>query len=412
MERTRGWAKATLILSAALALCSAVSAQVLKGVQPGSNAKAITNNDVVQMVKEGTPEATIIATIRANPARFDVSLDKMLALQRQGISTHVLNLMAIVEMRRRKGASGRSGTNADELSPQPYPPKGILLTPGAQQSMLGTQANSPSGDGSKSALVPVVQQPAATDGAKQGATAMSPTAVERNGSLGDASVQASASGMPAVQTGTLNGGSGKTAVAANRAAVTAPAMMPKTSPGLMGTSQTMSAQGNASSSAATTQPARTAALAPQPAIASSTPRTTNLTAIEGMPSQVNLQVAAECAKDPTRRVLGVFDGSVAVKTFKIGHAYTIVGCSFGGMQLPGDDVALEQDGLFTFSLIIFQVRSWNDNSIVFLTDSDEGTDLSSYMNDIHQTYLGPMPLWIFINSVPIANLDGYGISVN
>lgn len=82
------------------------------------------------------------------------------------------------------------------------------------------------------------------------------------------------------------------------------------------------------------------------------------------------------------------------------------------MQLPGDDVALEQDGLFTFSLIIFQVRSWNDNSIVFLTDSDEGTDLSSYMNDIHQTYLGPMPLWIFINSVPIANLDGYGISVN
>lgn len=256
MERTRGWAKATLILSAALALCSAVSAQVLKGVQPGSNAKAITNNDVVQMVKEGTPEATIIATIRANPARFDVSLDKMLALQRQGISTHVLNLMAIVEMRRRKGASGRSGTNADELSPQPYPPKGILLTPGAQQSMLGTQANSPSGDGSKSALVPVVQQPAATDGTKQGATAMSPTAVEHNGSLGDASVQVSASGMPTAQTGTLNGGSGKTAVAANRAAATAPAMMPKSSPGLMGTSQTMSAQGNASSSTAITQPAR------------------------------------------------------------------------------------------------------------------------------------------------------------
>lgn len=401
MERTRGWAKATLILSAALALCSAVSAQVLKGVQPGSNAKAITNNDVVQMVKEGTPEATIIATIRANPARFDVSLDKMLALQRQGISTHVLNLMAIVEMRRRKGASGRSGTNADELSPQPYPPKGILLTPGAQQSMLGTQANSPSGDGSKSALVPVVQQPAAT--------AMSPTAVEHNGSLRDASVQVSASGMPTAQAGTLNGGSGKTAVAANRAAATAPAMMPKTSPGLMGTSQTMSAQGNASSSTAITQPARTAALAPQAAIASSTPRTTNLTAIEGMPSQVNLQVAAECAKDPSLRILGVFDGSVAVKTFKIGHAYTIVGCSFG--QFPGDGVALWQEGLFTFSLIIFQVRSWNDNSIVFSTDSD-ATDLTSYMNDIHQTYLGPMPLVIYINSVLITKLDGYGISVN
>ncbi|HEV2224875.1 MAG TPA: hypothetical protein VGR84_17925 [Candidatus Acidoferrales bacterium] len=366
------------------------------------------------MMRQGQAEASIIAAIRANPARFDVSLNKMLALQREGVSTRILNAVAIKEMRRRKGLSGSGGTNADELSPQPYPPKGALMTPGAQQTLLGTQANSPSGDGSKSALVPTVQRPAATEGTKQGTTAMSPTAVERNGSLGDASVQVSASGMPTAQTGTLNGGSGKTAVAANRAAVTAPAMMPKTSPGQIGTSQTMSAQGNASSSTAITQPARTASLAPQAAIASSTPRTTNLTAIEGMPSQVNLQVAAECAKDPSRRILGVFDGSVAVKTFKIGHAYTIVGCSFG-TQLPTGAVYMIGGGGGWFGggiVLFFQIQSWNDNFIVFSTDPSETADLTQTMNYYHEPYAGPVPLTVYISQGQGASLSGCGISVN
>lgn len=83
------------------------------------------------------------------------------------------------------GGSGRA--NAVELSPQPYPPKGTLLTPGAQQTMLGTQANSPSASRGKSTLWGMQRSP-----------------------------------------------------------VIAPAMIQKTSPGMIGPSQTMSANGGTS----------------------------------------------------------------------------------------------------------------------------------------------------------------------
>lgn len=362
-------------LLSALLSCASASAQVLKGST--EQAKAVTNEDVLQMVHQGAPEQAIIAAIRANPTKFDLPLDKMLALHRQGVSAHVLNAMSIARMRERKAGGEK---NADELSPQPYPPKsrtnGTLLNSGAQQTLLGTPANSPSGDGSKSALVPLVQRPAADT--NQGGTAMSPTAVERNGSVDGGSVQTSASGMPAVQTGAINGGSGKAGVDANRAAVTSPAMMPKTSPGLVGTSQTMSAQGNISPSTTLTQSARTVAVVPAGTTTTPSPRSASsprpanpLTAMGRVPSQVNLQVAEECAKDPTLRILYVTGGSSATGVFTPGGHYTIWGCSFGGRD-PRDTVSMEfpmgycascsGDDVEFFS-VFFEVVNWSPNSI-------------------------------------------------
>lgn len=427
-------------LLSALLSCASASAQVLKGST--EQAKAVTNEDVLQMVHQGASEQAIIAAIRANPTNFDLSLNKMLALHREGVSTHILNAMSIARMRERK-AGGE--TNADELSPQPYPPKsktdGTLLNSGAQQTMLGTQANSPSGDGGKSALVPLVQRTAAAGTNNQGATEMSPTAVERNASLGDGNVQASTTGMSTTQKPALNG-TGKAAITSNQAAATVPAMMQKTSAGTIGAGQTMSAQGNASSSTILTQSARTVALVPQAATASSAPRTTNLAAIEGMPSEVNLQVAEECAKDPTRRILSVRSsatGSAAARPvytqrmtaqpliFRPGPQYTIWGCSLSSLNdqngglvflgpgpVYGGPVLGGLGGLsdpWTWFLLGLNIDSWTDNAIVVSVPSDPD-DLEWLRTNGYAASDGQdIKLWVQSAVTDrVITMDGFGFS--
>lgn len=374
---------------------------------PVESSRLLTNERIVQMVRQGQPEMRIISAIRANPGNFDLSLNKLLALHREGVSGHVLNAMVIAALQRRKGLSGAGGANADELSPQPYPPKsrinaagkaneaelspqpyppknGTLLSPSTQQTMLGTQASPAAGDGGKSALLPAVQQPAVT-----------------NGTMGDGSVQPGASSLPAVQTGTLNG-TGKTAVTANRAAVTAPAMMQKTSPGTIGAGHTMSAQGNVSSSAMLTRPAGTVAVTPQATTTASSLRTANLAAVGGMPSKVSLQVAAECTKDPTRRILSISSSAdsstsphrLAIRMrpapviFRPGPQYTIWGCSLGSLNNQNAGVVfLHAPGPFSgamgglgglsnpwlYFLFALDIHSWTDNAIVASFPSDPPT---------------------------------------
>jgi len=158
----------------------------------------LTNAHIVAMVKSGKPTTEIIVAIRTHPTNFYLSVEMLLALHRQGVSTQILNAMTIAEMRQgkvggskadelspqpyppRSRVSAAGETNADELSPQPYPPKATLLTPGGQQTMLGGQAKPLLADGNKSAQ---------------------PTAVERSAltaaSPGDGSMRTSSS--PAVQ---------------------------------------------------------------------------------------------------------------------------------------------------------------------------------------------------------------------
>ena len=167
----------------------------------GGTSGALTNQDVVRMAKAGVPESAIIASIQGRPAKFDVSPEALIALKRSGASQSILQAMVLRgngEVNLPAGqlnGDGKAadelnpqpyppkskmnatrGDNADELNPQPYPPKATLLTPGGQRTMLATPTTSPSGNGGKSALTPLVQRPASTEGTKQGATATPETA--------------------------------------------------------------------------------------------------------------------------------------------------------------------------------------------------------------------------------------------
>ena len=174
----------------------------------GSVPGALTNQDVVRMAKAHIPESAIIASIQTRPAKFDLSPEGLIALKRAGASQSVLQAMVshssgeLVPAVPRNGsgkvadelnpqpyppkarADASAAANADELNPQPYPPKAALLNSGGQQTMLERQANAPSGNGSKSALIPAVQQPTITDEGKQVASAMPATGQPAGGDPG------------------------------------------------------------------------------------------------------------------------------------------------------------------------------------------------------------------------------------
>lgn len=89
------------------------SAQVpIQGRRPGAG--AMTNQDVIRMTKAGVPESAIIAAIkRAPPGGFDFAPAAQQELNQAGVSPALLRAMH------------EHGTpNADDLNPQPYPPKG------------------------------------------------------------------------------------------------------------------------------------------------------------------------------------------------------------------------------------------------------------------------------------------------
>lgn len=63
----------------------------------------ITNEKILQMVHQGTPESQIIAAIRQNPTRFDLSPNGRMALERGGVSRNVFQSHARARKRPKQG---------------------------------------------------------------------------------------------------------------------------------------------------------------------------------------------------------------------------------------------------------------------------------------------------------------------
>jgi hypothetical protein len=82
--------------------CALVYAQQGQNPQPhrpgnppsqGRQLGAITNADVIKMVKAGLPDSAIVASIQSGQPRFDLSPDGLLALHQAGVSQRVLDVM-------------------------------------------------------------------------------------------------------------------------------------------------------------------------------------------------------------------------------------------------------------------------------------------------------------------------------
>jgi len=360
----------------------------LRPVTGGSRFGELTNQDVLRMIKTRVPESEIIASIRRSPAKFDLSTNARMALRRAGASQKIQDAMLV-----RMNTNG--GKNEDDLNPQPYPPKGQLLKPGGQQAMLGPQANAPAG--TDAALVPAMQRSAITDGTRVNGSA--PTLV---------------SGKAAITDDRFPGG-------------IRPAGAPQ-----IGTSQTMSAQGNVGS--ALGQRAGTITMAPNSAASGM--------ARPPIAAQENpaIYTAAACTKDPAFRIVALIDkstGSVQYETSSVdptvnggttgnpggsagtldfrlselnglvtpGREFTILGCSFGNLPgrgmsrrsamhagtstgLPagyasGGNQVYVQDRTGN-QISNFIIKSWNDKSISVLVPPGVNPETFSPFNLVVQ----------------------------
>lgn len=85
----------------------------------GQTKKPITNDDVVQMVKAGFDEATIVKAIQANETNFDASVDALVALKTAGASKAIIDAMLEAEARKKDAAPAAATASANDPNAQP-----------------------------------------------------------------------------------------------------------------------------------------------------------------------------------------------------------------------------------------------------------------------------------------------------
>jgi hypothetical protein len=108
--------------------------------------KPLVNGDVIQMVKAGFPDATVIKAIEANQTNFDVSVPALMELKNAGVSQPLIDAMLSAEAK--KNAPEAAPKPANEPPPDPNNPTsphnpGIywLSKSGAGNRMLRLEAS-------------------------------------------------------------------------------------------------------------------------------------------------------------------------------------------------------------------------------------------------------------------------------
>jgi hypothetical protein len=89
---------------------SALLLLIVTGVSAQQKNPALTNGDILTMVKGGLQEATVLNAIAANETDFDVSAKALLDLKQAGISDKIIDAMLAAEAKKRNAASAASAS--------------------------------------------------------------------------------------------------------------------------------------------------------------------------------------------------------------------------------------------------------------------------------------------------------------
>lgn len=309
--------------------------------KPG--AVTLTNTDVIGLVKGGVPESAVINQIKSSNKQFDFTPTSCQALAQAHVSQNVLNAMGDGSVRPcfTGGVRSGAGNGADDLNPQPFPPKGTLLTPGSSANtvQLNPQPYPPKGKpGSQ-----VTRRAAISLSApKQSQKITNPKA-----SLQDTAI------IAVLQ---------KQRQAADAEATQMKLQVHSAMPISSQPTTTMSATGNASA-LMSREPVASATVPPSQSApeGSATNRYGKLTTglIPG--------IALQCGSDPSLRILTV-SGGAAPAVFTQDQSYnfyTITGCSFGDPG-PNAKAYIYYQGTFHQD---FQIEEWSNNWIKLHLDT-------------------------------------------
>jgi hypothetical protein len=88
-------------------------------------AKPLTNADVVKMVKGGLPESVVISAIQSSPAKYDISPEALLGLQKDGVTAKEMD--AIIGESKKSAPTSESATATSASAPKGHLPRVSLL---------------------------------------------------------------------------------------------------------------------------------------------------------------------------------------------------------------------------------------------------------------------------------------------
>src|SRR5207237_9768700 len=83
---------------------------IVTGVAAQQKNSALTNDDILKMVKGGLQETTVLNAIAANETDFDVSAKALLDLKQAGISDKIIDAMLPAEATKRNAATSASAS--------------------------------------------------------------------------------------------------------------------------------------------------------------------------------------------------------------------------------------------------------------------------------------------------------------
>jgi len=106
-----------------------------------SGAATLRNADVINLVKGGVPESSIVNQIKSSNKQFDFSAQGCDALKRNRVSPGVLDAMGDGTARPCFTGGVRTGTGngADDLNPQPFPPRSMPNRTGSNVLMSAAE---------------------------------------------------------------------------------------------------------------------------------------------------------------------------------------------------------------------------------------------------------------------------------
>lgn len=289
--------------------------------QPLPPRAALTNADVIKMVKARTPESVIVHTIQSSSKGFDFSPEGWQALQQAHISPAVLAAMCDGSPRRCPENTGSGGANGSGSTNQSRRSITDITNHGTKSSAPGA-ANTPRGNSVPEKLKPIKLAPPT---AQKKVT--NPHLSAQNASIiavleqqRQAAQQESVAMQQRSMTAASAASARTTALSASFRAPGAPGLAP---------SRTQSAQGN------------------------------NISSMGALPFFNSLPIL--CTQDPTPRVLHVSGGqapTIFTPEAKY-NQYTIAGCGFGQSQ-QGNSASIFGPNGFQANL---NIDFWSDNGI-------------------------------------------------
>jgi hypothetical protein len=144
LDLSRGWGGAAMRkLRFGLSVIALMLVLISTQSVIAQNAKPLSNEDVVSMVKNLLPESVVLGAIRSNDTNFDVSPTGLIALKKGGVSAKVMEAMMTAANNKKASAGAALAASAPAVAGVAPAAAAFTNSPSSGAAPAGTPAGPP-----------------------------------------------------------------------------------------------------------------------------------------------------------------------------------------------------------------------------------------------------------------------------